>query len=97
MNRVNFAADQFADPARPGVRSIIDRIMSLGQLQPDSLVDSCLDFIGPLDVSENTRTELVEFAAQEGPFNSSPDTARSTQRITEMLNLIVATREYQMG
>ncbi len=99
LSRVNFAANQFADASRPGVRAIIDRIEAQGASSPEALVDACLDLIGPLEVSEDTRNELVEHAAGEGElrFGSGQEGEMAARRITEMLNLIVATREYQMG
>ena len=100
VNRVNFAVKQFADEDKPGVRSIINRIEAQGSsMTPEQLVDACLDMIGPLSVSEMTRRELVEHAASAGElgFGENGDNHPSTDRIKEMLQLIVATREYQMA
>ena len=97
MKRVNFAADMMGDLSRPGVQAIVDRVEVLGDLGPDQLVDTCLDLMGPLQVTEETRGQLVGHAAESGPLvwgSDSRDSA-STQRVTEMLQLIVATREYQ--
>jgi hypothetical protein len=56
-------------------------------------VDTCLDLIGPLDVSERTHEALVGFARKGGPLNL--DNAGQRERVGEMLQLIVATREFQ--
>jgi len=100
VNRVNFAVKQFADVDKPGVRSIIEGVKAQGaNMTPEQLVDACLDMIGPLSVSETTRQELVEHAASAGELWSGEngDSHRSTDHIKEMLQLIVATREYQMA
>ena len=100
VNRVNFASQQFADVNRPGVRSIIDRIRSQGTaISPERLVDACLDLIGPITVSESTRREMVGHAGAAGDvrFGTEAEALVSTERIKEMLQLIVATREYQLA
>ena len=95
VNRVNFAVKQFADADKPGVRSIIDGVKAQGaNMTPEQLVDACLDMIGPLSVSETTMRELVEHAASTGENGEGNS---STGQIKEMLQLIVATREYQMA
>ena len=97
MKRVNFAADMIGDLSRPGVQAIVDRVEVLGDLVPEQLVDTCLDLMGPLQVTEETRGQLVGHAAESGPlvWGSDARDPASTQRVTEMLQLIVATREYQ--
>ena len=105
VDRVNFAANQFVDTGRPGVRSIIDRIGVDGSgspgesVSPDTLVDSCLDLIGPLEVSEDTRRELLSHAEAGGDvrFGTPEQDRDAALRISETLQLIVATREYQLS
>ena len=99
MQRVNFATEQFSDVNRPGVRSIIDRIRALGpRISPEKLVDACADLVGPLEISGSDRQELVDHAAEEGEirFGSVEEDRHATQRIIEMLQLVVSTREYQL-
>ena len=100
VGRVNFASDQFRSSGNPGVRSIIDRIKARGPtVSPNELVDACLDLLGPLTVSESTRQELLDHAAAAGDmrFESLEEERTSTERILQMLQLIVATREYQLA
>jgi hypothetical protein len=56
-----------------------------------------LDLMGPLQVTEETRAQLVDHAAEAGilVWGSDERDLASTQRVAEMLQLIVATREYQ--
>ena len=99
VNRVNFSVDQFGDMDRPGVKAIIDRIEGQNdRLSPEGLVDACLDLIGPLEVADGTRQELVAHASSEGTLEfQNGNGHRSAERIRDMLQLIVSTREYQMA
>ncbi|MDZ7379593.1 MAG: DUF1800 family protein, partial [candidate division KSB1 bacterium] len=96
MSRINFAAQMVGDTKRPGVRFIINRIKARGELRPEQLVDTALDLMGPLEVGEGTRRELVAFAQEGGNLQWS-NTAEAEQRIAQLLQLIVATREYQFN
>ena len=98
VERINFVADQVANRELPGVKLIVDR-MSEGTsaMSPEEFVDGCLDLIGPLEVSENTRTSLVEHVQRGGPLAMETGDQRTSfaTRTVEMLQLIVATAEYQ--
>jgi hypothetical protein len=100
MSRVNFASRQLADVNKPGVRAIIERVRAQGaRLTPESVVDVCLDVMGPLTVDAKTRQQLVDHLAAAGDLDftraGAPDSAG--ERIRELLQLIVATREYQLA
>ena len=100
VHRVNFAVDQFSDVTRPGVRSITDRISAQGSsISAEGLVDACLDLLGPLSVSATSRQELVDQASADGElrFGSEDEDRSSAERVRDMLQMIVATREYQMA
>ena len=98
VNRVNYAAQQFADVHAPGVRSIVERLRTLGPtLSSERLVDGCLDFVGPITVSEPTRNELIEHADTVGEVHFDDEQDGSAEKIRSMLQLIVATREYQFA
>ena len=66
VRRINFAADRLAKTSMVGVQSIIRRIMESDAKSPSQFVDACLDLIGPLDVTETTRRELITLAEQQG-------------------------------
>src|SRR5262249_56488475 len=98
MARVNFAARQFADLDRPGVRAIIEHIRAQGPtLSPAQLVDACLDIMGLLTVAQSTRQELMTHAAAEGDLHFGVDAMAAAARVGDMLQLIVAMREYQLA
>ena len=71
VKRVNFVADRISDTNLPGVKRIVERIASSNgpTMSPDEFVESCLDQMGPLPVSDQTRNELVMQAESEGAVN----------------------------
>ena len=97
VRRINFAADRLSNVEMPGVQSIIKRVKAQGNLVPSAFVDSCLDLIGPLEVTDGTRQELISLAEPEGELKWDTETAASTstRRVGDMLAQIVASREYQ--
>ena len=97
---MNFASRQFADVNRPGVRSIIEHVRDQGpRLSPEQVVDACLDVMGPLTVDARTRWQLVDYmaAADDLDFETDNGSVCAAERIRELLQLIVATREYQLA
>ena len=95
--RINFTADLVGDVNRPGTQAIVNRLRTLGNISPNQLVDSCLDLMGPLEVTPESRQELIDFAEEEGQvaWDTERDVESSIQKVGEMLQLIVALREYQ--
>ena len=100
VERINSAALEIGDVNQPGVRAIIDRLRSSGEVfSPSEFVDVCLSSLSLFEVSGGTRSNLVAYAAKRGDLRfDRPDLAPcSEQRVGEMLQLIVATREYQLA
>ena len=98
--RVNFAVDEVADATKPGVQSIIERLESQGgALSPDEFVDRCLELTGPVSVGSETREGLVRYAESGGAlgFASEEESDLSVSRIVRMIQLIVASRDYQFA
>jgi hypothetical protein len=99
VQRVNFASGVVGDLERPGIRELVNEIKAqAGQdATPEALVDSCLKLLGRLDVSDETRSGLVAFAGHgESSESASPDDSDQDHQIVSILQLIVATREYQL-
>jgi hypothetical protein len=97
MKRINFAADVLGDIDRPGIRAMIERLESQGDLSPEAFVDRCLDLIGPLQVRSETRQQLVNHASEEGilSWGTAQEAETSSTRVGEMLQLIASLREFQ--
>jgi Protein of unknown function (DUF1800) len=99
MARINFVAEHIGNPSLPGVRAIINRLKAKAPLSPEQLVDGCLDLLGPYEVAAETRQELIDQAKEWGQlrWDSEANAKTADQRVGEMLQLIVATREYQFA
>ena len=95
VERINFAADQVGNTKLPGVRDIVNRLGSENISNPEALVDRCLDMVGGYQLASETRQQLVEHAQKGGAVN--PGTEEYSNRVGEILQLIVATQEYQFS
>jgi uncharacterized protein (DUF1800 family) len=101
--RVNFAANQVADLTKPGLQDLLRRLAARDgapghALAAEEVVDGCLDLVGPLAVEDATRQALLDAAEVGGPFSFATPDAResSAARVDRLLQLIVASREYQL-
>jgi len=100
VERVNSSALVIGNTLQPGVQAMLQHLKGRqSSYQPDELVDECLLLIGSLHVTDSTRERLVEFAANFGEVKFTPEdaVACSEQQVVELLQLILATREYQMA
>ena len=98
VERLNFASSQLGNTEHPGVRSIIERVATNGgsAISPSELVDRCLDEIGVISVSDETRASLVDYATAEGDIVAGPQVDQETsERVAQLLQMIAATHEFQ--
>jgi hypothetical protein len=99
VRRVNFAAGLLGDTSLPGVKAIVSNLQSRGALGADDMVDACLEMVGPLEVGDLTRGELLDEAREGGElrWDTEADVAESERRIGVMLALIAASRDFQFA
>jgi uncharacterized protein (DUF1800 family) len=99
LERINWAAEWVGQTDLPGVKDIVGRLMSRGPMSPDAFVEGCLDLIGPVEVTEETRQSLIEFAEKGGELRQSTAEERSAfaSRVGQMLQMIVSTQEFQFA
>lgn len=99
LRRVNFASGTLGDITLPGVCAIIDRVRSQGNLSPPALVAACLDYLGPLEVSESTLVELLTHASVGGDltWDTTEEVNVSEKKVGKILTLIAASRDYQFA
>jgi len=98
MARINFMAEKVGDTSAPGVRGIIERLKTRGSLTPEQLVDGCLDLLGPVEVNPDTKQQLLSQANEWGQISwSNGGSDAADQHVGQMLQLIVATREFQFA
>ena len=66
---------------------------------PEQLLDSCLDLVGPIEVSGQTREVLIQHVSNDGDidFSDEKNKDKNDQRIGELLSLIGASPEFQMA
>ena len=96
LARINFVADRAADSSLPGVQTIIEQIKGDGVKSPEELLEASLEHMGFLEVSAETRGQLMEHVKGGGDLDWSDEAAAGT-RIGELLALVGATTEYQFG
>ena len=100
VERVNAAGAEMRDTARPGVSAIIQQVKAHGPvLDARQLAEACLSAVGMFEVSQATFDSLTALAAPWGElrFDREDAVACAEQRVAEMLQLIVASREYQLA
>ena len=87
VRRINFCADRLSNPSLPGVRDIIARLEEREGRSSRELVDGCLELLGSVRLGEETYDEVV------GHAEDAPEAFED--RVTKVLQLIGATKEYQ--
>jgi uncharacterized protein (DUF1800 family) len=95
VERINFAADQLGNTKLPGVQDIVSRLGSQQISNPEALIDGCLEMVGNYELAPETRAQLVEHVQKGGPV--SPGSEEYSNRVGEILQLIVATQEFQFA
>jgi len=63
------------------------------------LVAACLDAMGPLEVSEATHSELMLHAGKDGTlgWSTNEELAATARKVSKILTLIAASRDYQFA
>jgi uncharacterized protein (DUF1800 family) len=98
VERINFASEYLGQTALPGVRDMIDRLMARGaRLSPEAFVDGCIDMVGCLNVTDDTRQTLTAHAQRGGELSHGTDAEKAefTRRTGEMFQMLAATGEFQ--
>ena len=100
VRRVNFVAAMLGDASKPGVKSIIENLGSRETMSADEMVDGCLELLGAIQLEEGTRQQIVTHVESGGEVrrgSTEDETAAFGRRVTEVLQLIAAAREYQFA
>ena len=93
VERINFVADELGNPAHPGVRNIMDALLSR-PTAPDAsaIVDGCLELLGCVVLRDDNHAALVSQAADM--LENGADTESV---ILNALRMVGSTREYQFA
>jgi uncharacterized protein (DUF1800 family) len=98
VERINFAAEYLGRTNLPGVQDIIHRLMARGaRLSPEVFVDGCIDMIGCLNITADTRHELIAHAQRGGELRHGTAAERTefTRRCGETFQMLASTSEFQ--
>jgi len=87
--RVGFVEQQFSDPEKPGVSEMLRRAGSLDD-DPEQLVNRCLDLLGGINIRDETRASLVEYAA-------NLKNQQSEAGVHNLIQMTAATVDYQFA
>ena len=82
------------------MRGIVERIsQDRSRISPQEFVDACIELAGPVGVSDDTRSELLQAAEREGDLEFDTDSGRerSSDRTVRMVQAIVSSVEYQFA
>jgi hypothetical protein len=80
---------------KPGIRRIIERLRAMGTLSSEQAVDACFDLVGPVQPAERTRAALVRHVEKTGPLDLERGGRAAEERVGELLQMVVSTRELQ--
>ena len=94
--RVNFAVETLSDTSKPGFRELVANLKACDQpVYEGVFVDTVLRHLCRLEVKDETRGTLQAHAITQGALDFDNDPEGSEKRVLQMLNLAVATREFQ--
>lgn len=96
VDRVNFVSSHISNTNNPGVKKLLQKVGSSDAVSAYAVVEKCLDVLGPLDVTEDTREELItlaESALGEGGF--SPNGSIDINLVLQLFKAITSSREFQ--
>jgi hypothetical protein len=93
VRRINFIADYVADLTQPGIQNIVQKLSAEGPtISPVGLVDGCLRLLGCYELEPETRQMLISQAEKDGDLPTG--TRAFPGQVTQVLQMIVATKEY---
>jgi len=93
VRRINFIADYVGDVGYPGVQEMVQKLASEGStITPEGLVSGCLRLLGHYELTDENHEMLIGHARKSGV--SSTSTPEFPKQVSEMLQMIVATKEY---
>ena len=96
VERVNFAAGEMGRTDATGIKDIISRLASHGDvISADDLLDGCLELLGGYELMQETRDLFLSQAVKASELHTGSEEFAS--QVSQLLQLIVATQEYQFA
>ena len=96
VDRVNFVSSHISNTNNPGVKKLLQIVGSSDADSAYAVVEKCRDVLGPLDVTEDTREELItlaESALGEGGFSANGSI--DINLVLQLFKAITSSREFQ--
>jgi uncharacterized protein (DUF1800 family) len=100
VERINFVADQVGNIDQLGIKALVEELLNSGPiLQPEAMVDGCLELLGEVRLEAENRQNLIQQVRQRGEVRTdSPEDRRDAREtILWTLRMIGSTREYQFA
>jgi hypothetical protein len=100
VERINFVADQVGNIDQPGIKAIVEKLLDSGPvLQPEAIVDGCLELLGQVWLESENRQNLIQQIRQHGEVHTEnpEDRLDAEETILRTLRMIGSTREYQFA
>ena len=83
----------------PGVENIVNHILenNSSPITPQQVVDNCIEVLGPLEISDDTKVSLLEVASKLDRIESNGHSRqqKTIELIQELIRMIVSSKEYQ--
>ena len=99
--RINFASHHLGDISKPGVRKIVDNVISEAgdSISAEECVDLCLDQLGAIQTSAYIHDTLVEFTEGNGisDINLVKEKDTATEKISQVMSVIASIPEFQQS
>ena len=98
VERINFAAEYLGQTHLTGVQTMISNLIDQSaSLSPQQFVEGCIDQVGCLNITEDTRLELLAHVQREGDLRHGTDAEQTefVRRAGEMFQMLAATSEFQ--
>lgn len=99
--RVNFASQHLGDLSKPGVRKIVENVISQAgdSMSGEECVDQCLSQLGAIQTSDYIHNTLIEFAEENGisGIDLAKDKDTAIQKISEVMSVVASVPEFQQS
>jgi uncharacterized protein (DUF1800 family) len=100
VGRINFVADQIGNINKPGIRAMVEALLSRGPvLTPEAVVDGGAELMGYVRLNGNTRQQLLQQVRKDGEVRTDTPEKRlaAEEVVLRTLKMIGSTREYQFA
>ena len=99
VERMNFASEELGKLETPGSKELFSKIVfeGNGEVEADRIIDICLKHLGTINVKDDTRSKLVDYASENGVIRVIDQEIDDLgkEKIAGVVKLIASTPEFQ--